>query len=277
MSQEALNAFGNGDLYLEKYIQSMRHLEVQVLRDGVGTIHLLGIRDCSVQRQFQKLIEESADSTLPKVICEELYRHSKKLLNDIDYLGAGTVEFIYDRQEQRVYFMEMNTRLQVEHPVSEMVCDIDLVQQQFQIAQGKTLKGKASIPKGHAMEIRITAERLEFSEQGMRFLPEPGKITELRLPSQPNIRILSSVTKDSVIPPYYDSLIAQVIAWGNNRLEAIETLLQYLVEVRVHGVSTNIALMESILKDAVFRSNDYDTNYLDSFFHGFQFQLFRKK
>jgi acetyl/propionyl-CoA carboxylase alpha subunit/acetyl-CoA carboxylase alpha subunit len=267
MSQEAFNAFGNGDLYLEKYIESMRHLEVQVLRDSHGNTKLVGIRDCSVQRNFQKLIEESTDFEIDQKIKDELYQYSQNLVDDIDYLGAGTVEFIYDRTDQRVYFMEMNTRLQVEHPVTEMVVGTDLVHQQFAIAEGESIKKEVFKPKGHAIELRINAEKIDDSNlENLQFLPDPGKITEIALPNEENIRVLSAITQNSSIPPYYDSLVAQIIAWGKDRKEAIQRLLNYLTQVKIHGVCTNLATMEEILKDPVFQSGDYDTHFIEGFF-----------
>ena len=181
MSQEALSAFGNGDLYLEKYIGSMRHLEVQIIRDMHGNSKLLGIRDCSVQRNYQKLIEESA-SGIPKNIKDHLYNNAVKLIEEIDYIGAGTVEFIYDLDQKSVYFMEMNTRLQVEHPVSEMVTGTDLVQLQLKVAQGDDIGDLDVKLKGHAIELRVIAEKIELDDEGeLRFIPDPGHLSVVYL------------------------------------------------------------------------------------------------
>lgn len=267
MSQEAFNAFGNGDLYLEKYIISMRHLEVQIIRDSQGNANLLGIRDCSLQRNFQKLLEESAYE-LPKKITQQLYHYTQSLINEINYIGAGTVEFIYDRTDNCVYFMEMNTRLQVEHPVTEMVSRVDLVHQQFQIAAGNSIKDLEIENEGHAIELRINAERVELDADGkLAFIPEPGYLTEVFLPEDQHVRILQAVSKGSTVSPYYDSLIVQIIGWGQTRAEAIRNLSKYLERVRIHGVSTSLALMRAILKDSTFQTGNYDTKYLDSFLH----------
>ena len=266
MSKEALNAFGNGDLYLEKYVRSLRHLEVQILRDLHGNSRLLGIRDCSVQRNYQKLIEESAFE-LPNNIQNALYEHSQRLIDEIDYIGAGTVEFIYDLTEQTVYFMEMNTRLQVEHPVSEMVTGIDLVRKQFSIAAGRSLQNEAVQLKGHAMELRINAERVDLDANGqLRFVPDPGRVTEVHFPAEENVRVIQAVTDGSLVPPFYDSLVAQIVAWGPTRQAAIDLLLDYSSRVKIHGISTNLTLARMILQDEAFRAGDFDTRYLRGLF-----------
>jgi acetyl/propionyl-CoA carboxylase alpha subunit/acetyl-CoA carboxylase beta subunit len=265
MSKEALNAFGNGDLYLEKFIRSMRHLEVQVLRDQHGNAKLLGIRDCSVQRNYQKLIEEAAFE-LPEAIRDELYQHTRKLVQEIDYIGAGTVEFIYDLTEQKVYFMEMNTRLQVEHPVSEMVTRVDLVRKQFGVAEGEDIADLDVQQDGHAMELRINAERVELDNSGkLKFVPDPGHVTEAYFPTDQKVRVVQAVAKGSVVSPYYDSLVAQIIAWGNTRDEVLDVLIDYLDRVRIHGISTNKVLAQLILQDSDFRRGEFDTNFLKGF------------
>ncbi len=266
MSQEALSAFGNGDLYLEKYIVSMRHVEVQILRDSHGNTKLLGMRDCSVQRSYQKLIEESAESCIPQEIRDQLSIYAYNLVEEIDYVGAGTVEFIYDLVDQKIYFMEMNTRLQVEHPVSEMVSGVDLVKKQIAIASGESIADLEFDITGHAMELRINAEKIEIGHDGtISFLPDPGEVTEVVFPVTENIRVISAVSTGSTIPPYYDSLIVQIIGWGADRMDAIEHLIAYLNQVRVTGVSTNLALAKAILEDKVFQSGDYDTSFLKDF------------
>ena len=265
MSQEALNAFGNGDLYLEKYIVSMRHIEVQLLRDSHGNIQLLGLRDCSVQRNYQKLIEESTGE-LPKKIVQQLKKYTEAIAHEINYIGAGTVEFIYDRVDRKIYFMEMNTRLQVEHAVSEMVSGIDLVEKQIEIAGGGSIADLAFELQGHAMELRINAEKIEMNKDGvLSFLPDPGQVTEVEFPVKEKIRVISAVTTDSTVPPYYDSLVAQVIAHGNTRAAVIEMLIAYLPTVRITGISTNLALAQAILENPVFQSGDYDTGFLKEF------------
>ena len=266
MSQEALSAFGNGDLYLEKFIGSMRHLEVQIIRDMHGNSKLLGIRDCSVQRNYQKLIEESA-SGIPKNIKEHLYNNAVKLIEEIDYIGAGTVEFIYDLDQKSVYFMEMNTRLQVEHPVSEMVTGTDLVQLQLKVAQGDDIGDLDVKLKGHAIELRVIAEKIELDDEGeLRFIPDPGHLSEVYFPEKANVRVIQTVASGSVVSPFYDSLIAQIICWGKSRREAISSLLDYLNGVKIHGVSTNLALNRLILKDVEFQKGRFSTGYLVDLF-----------
>ena len=266
MSQEALSAFGNGDLYLEKYIGSIRHLEVQIIRDMHGNSKLLGIRDCSVQRNYQKLIEETA-SGIQKKIKEQIYSYAKKLIEEIDYIGAGTVEFIYDLAEKKIYFMEMNTRLQVEHPVSEMVSKVDLVRLQFEVTQGYNLGELDFKLNGHAIELRIIAEKIELDDENeLRFVPDPGHLSEVYFPKKNNVRVIQSVDSSSVVSPYYDSLIAQIICWGKSRREAINSLINYLKGVKIHGVSTNLALNRSILQDASFQKGGFSTSYLVNFF-----------
>ncbi len=265
-SQQALSAFGNGDIYMERFVRSFRHVEVQILRDSKGNTRILGMRDCSVQRQKQKLVEESDSSLLSKKLQERLFAAAEKIANEIDYIGAGTVEFIHDIQEKDVYFMEMNTRLQVEHPVTEMVSGIDIVREQIRIASGESIADLKIQNNGYAMEVRINAEQmlLNFQNQ-VHFKPSPGKITSLRLPKDPNLRILSAAAENDIIPPYYDSLIIQMIAYGADRNAAIETLLRCLKETHIEGIDTNIALMEAILADKTFRQGTYDTTYLEKF------------
>ena len=266
MSQEALSAFGNGDLYLEKFIGSMRHLEVQVIRDLQGNSKLLHIRDCSVQRSYQKLIEESAFA-LPQEIRHEVFDHSLRLIDEMDYVGAGTVEFIYDLKDRCVYFMEMNTRLQVEHPVSEMVTGVDLVKQQFGIASGESIAQLKPRNDGHAIEVRINAERAEITDSGeLRFVPAPGEVTDFDFPEESHVRVIPAVQPNSVVSPHYDSLIAQVIVWGKSRKEAVSRLSDYLGRVRIHGVPTNLELQRMILDDAGFRRGRFDTAFLKGFF-----------
>ena len=262
MFQEALSAFGNGDLYLEKFIGSMRHLEVQVVRDIHGNSKLFGIRDCSVQRNYQKLIEETA-SGIPKNIRDQLFNYAGKLINEINYIGAGTVEFIYDLDQKCVYFMEMNTRLQVEHPVSEMVSRTDLVKLQLEVAQGGDISELDVKLNGHAIELRLIAEKIELDDEGeLRFIPDPGEVSEVYFPEEAHLRVIQTVASGSVVSPFYDSLIAQIICWGKSRKEAISRLLEYLKGVKIHGVSTNLALNRLILKDEKFQKGSFSTRYL---------------
>jgi len=266
-SQEALAAFGDGDVYLEKFVETMRHIEVQVLRDSRGNTRILGLRDCSVQRDNQKLVEESGSYHFPDALRDTVFRYAQAIADDIDYIGAGTIEFIYNRQAQEVYFMEMNTRLQVEHPVTEMVTGVDIVREQIRIASGQSISAIEVKPDGYAMEVRVNAEKMTISPEGrISFTPSPGVVTRLSVPPQAGLRIVSAVQEGSAIPPYYDSLIVQIIAHGPDRASVIETLRAYLRRVEVEGVYTNLALMEAILADPVFNDGDYDTGFLKGFY-----------
>ncbi len=279
MSQEAYNAFGNGDLYLEKYIASMRHIEVQILRDSKNTsksCHIVGIRDCSIQRNYQKLVEESAN--LHKALQEELASYSTKIANHINYIGVGTVEFIYDLTDEQVYFMEMNTRLQVEHPVTEATAGIDLVQKQIEVSEGKSLASLKTKNEGHAIELRMTAERIDLKSDGtVAFLPDPGKVLKAVFPKSEDVRVFAAIGDDSFVPPYYDSLVAQIIAHGQTRAEAIDKLSKYLKNVKITGISTNLAFMKTLLADEVFHSGTYDTNFIHGFFKRVDFAKLIKK
>ncbi|MEE8397188.1 MAG: biotin carboxylase N-terminal domain-containing protein, partial [bacterium] len=266
-TNEALSAFGNGDLYLEKFVESMRHVEVQLLRDRYGNTLILGLRDCTVQRNNQKLIEESGSFRLAKERIEEIYGHARRIAEDVDYIGAGTIEFIFDRAADAVYFMEMNTRLQVEHPVTELVSGIDIVAQQIRIASGESIAELDPKNRGYAMELRVNADQLvKNGDGGIDFVPCPGVVTRLTLPKKKNVRLIRAADEGDSLPPYYDSLLLQIIAHGRSRAEVIRTLKGYLAEVKVEGVYTNLALLEAILKDSVFTKGDYDTGYIDAFF-----------
>jgi acetyl/propionyl-CoA carboxylase alpha subunit len=266
-SQEAFSAFGNGDVYLEKFVESMRHVEVQVLRDGHGHTAILGLRDCSVQRNNQKLVEESGSAVLPKARMDEVFEYARRITGDINYVGAGTIEFIYDRKAEAVYFMEMNTRLQVEHPVTEQVCGIDIVVQQFRVASGESIAQLHPGNEGYAMEVRINAEKMELNDEGgLGFVPAPGTITRFELPEHPKIRAISAVGQGNTVPPFYDSLIVQIIAHDRDRASAIAALREYLAAIVIEGISTNISMMEAILDDPVFQAGDYDTGFLKGFY-----------
>ncbi len=263
---EARAAFGNGDLYLEKFVESMRHIEVQVLRDKEGTTRILGLRDCTVQRNNQKVLEESASTMLPESLAEEAYEAAKRLANAVEYIGAGTVEFIYDLKSDAIYFMEMNTRLQVEHPVTEWTCGISIVGEQFNIASGKTIGHLKPASNGFAIEARITAEKARLDSNGViDFLPTPGLVTECIFPERDDMELISMVTEGKTISPFYDSLIAQLIVHGSDRKDAINKLHEVLEQTSIKGVCTNITLLKRILKDDTFINGKYDTNYLPTF------------
>jgi acetyl/propionyl-CoA carboxylase alpha subunit/acetyl-CoA carboxylase beta subunit len=262
ISSEARAAFGSGDIYLEKYVTNLRHIEVQVLRDTHGNCKILGLRDCSVQRNNQKIFEESGSTMLPENLEQDAYNFAEFISNQCDYVGAGTVEFIFDLDNTSVYFMEMNTRLQVEHPVTEKVSGVDIVANQFKIAGGGSIVDLTSNPKGYAIEARITAERTVVEGVEIKFIPTPGDVTAFSIPSGDHITVIKMVEAGKPITPYYDSLIAQIIVTGENREDTIDKLLAALEDTVINGVHTNIPLLKRVLKDTIFRKGDYNTQYL---------------
>ncbi|MCW8994437.1 MAG: ATP-grasp domain-containing protein [Psychromonas sp.] len=266
VSAEARSAFGNGDLYLEKYITSLRHIEVQLLRDKFCNTKVLGIRDCSVQRNNQKVVEESASTMLPAELEALAMQHTAALADAVDYMGAGTVEFIYDLDENAIYFMEMNTRLQVEHPVTEATSCIDIVSAQYDIASGKSIADLQPQKEGYAIEVRVTAEKAELDNNGvMQLLPHPGKVLECVIPEQDDVEVMSMIAEGKEVSPYYDSLVAQFICHGKDRNDTVNKLLQFLDNVVIKGIATNIPLLQRILKDETFLNGVYDTTYLPKF------------
>lgn len=266
VSVEARAAFGSGDVYLEKYITNLRHIEVQILRDSHGNTKVLGIRDCSVQRNRQKIFEESASTMLPSKLERSVHDYSAMIADEVGYVGAGTVEFIYDLDSKNVYFMEMNTRLQVEHPVTELVSEVDIVAQQFAIASGASISDLRVGSKGYAIEARINAETVARDGSGkVVFRPSAGLITKCDLPEDPRVEVISIAAKEKFISPYYDSMIAQIIAHGSSRNSAADRLFAFLDQVRLEGIGSNVALLKRILQDEVFRGGDYSTDYLPDF------------
>jgi acetyl-CoA carboxylase, biotin carboxylase subunit len=258
--QEALTAFGNPGVYIEKYIEDFRHVEIQVLADSFGnTIHL-GERDCSIQRRLQKLLEESPSPALDGEIREEMGDAAVKAAKAVDYSGAGTVEFIYDYRNRKYYFMEMNTRIQVEHPVTEMVTGIDLIKEQILVASGERLKVKQQDVTftGWAIECRINAENPEKN-----FLPSAGKIHMYLPPGGFGVRIDSAAYPGYTIPPYYDSMIAKVIAYGNSREEAISRMKRALSEFVVEGIHTTIPFHLKLLEHETFVEGRFNTKFLE--------------
>ena len=255
--REAQSAFGNDEVYLEHFLERPRHVEVQVLSDAHGnTIHL-GERDCSMQRRHQKIIEEAPAVGLDPERQNELRTVCVSACIALGYRGAGTFEFLYE--DGQFYFIEMNTRIQVEHPVTEMVTGIDLVKAQIEIASGERLKQtqKDMTLEGHALECRINAEDPES------FLPSPGQITQYHAPGGPGIRVDSHIFNNYVVPPHYDSMIAKVIAHGNNREQAIARMSGALQEMVIDGINTNIPLQRRLLSDAAFRQQPLDIHYLE--------------
>ncbi|TQV84707.1 ATP-grasp domain-containing protein [Exilibacterium tricleocarpae] len=266
ISTEARSAFGNGDLYLEKFVTSMRHIEVQLLRDSLGNSRVLGLRDCSVQRNNQKVVEESGSTLLPKELQQKVFDYTLAIADAVDYTGAGTVEFIYDLDANAVYFMEMNTRLQVEHPVTEATSGVDIVKTQFEIAAGASIEQLQPREQGYAIEVRVTAEKIVLDSDGvMQLAPNPGLITHCEMPEREDVEVISIAASDIEVSPFYDSLIAQIICRGSSRDDVIEKLYRYLDSVVIEGIATNIPLLKRILKDETFNKGNYDTNYLPAF------------
>jgi acetyl-CoA carboxylase biotin carboxylase subunit len=259
---EAQAAFGSPDVYLEKYIASPRHIEFQVLADEHGKVIHLGERECTIQRRHQKLVEESPSTQVDPELRRDVGRSVVKALQEIGYTNAGTVEFLMD-ENRELYFLEMNTRIQVEHPVTEMVTGVDLVKAQIRIAAGEPLPiDTDGIEfRGHAIECRIVAENPET------FAPSAGKVTGLHLPGGPGIRVDRAAYTQSVIPPYYDSLIAKLVAHGDDREEAIRRMSRALEMFVVEGVSTSIPVHEKIMRDPDFQAGNFDTHFLSRFTH----------
>ncbi len=258
-SSEALAAFGDGTMYLERFINNPRHIEVQVVGDSHGNAIHIGERDCSLQRRHQKVIEESPAILLNDETRAKLHEVAVKATKYLKYEGAGTFEFLAD-DKQNIYFMEMNTRLQVEHPVSEMVSGIDIVELMIKVAEGEKVPSQESIKfRGHAIECRITAE------DPNSFLPSPGKVTQWMVPGGRNVRVDSHVYTNYVVPPYYDSMIGKLIVWGRDRNKAINIMKRALAEFEVEGIKTTIPFHQKMMENEDFISNNYDTKYLENY------------
>jgi acetyl/propionyl-CoA carboxylase alpha subunit len=267
VSLEARSAFGNGDVYLERFVTQIRHIEVQVLRDTHGNCQVLGLRDCSVQRDKQKVLEESGSTMLPDELEAKALEYARALADEVQYVGAGTVEFIFDLDAGAVYFMEMNTRLQVEHPVTEMVSGVDIVAEQFRIAGGASIAELPIAKNGYAIEARINAERIVVESDGrLGFRPVPGRVDLCRWAESEHVQIISAIAPGKWIPPFYDSMVAQVIAHGADRDEAVDRLRDFLKATEITGVATNIPVLLRILDDAQFRGGNYSTGYLPELF-----------
>jgi acetyl-CoA carboxylase, biotin carboxylase subunit len=255
---EATAAFSCGDMYMEKLVENPRHIEFQVLGDEYGHIEILGERECSVQRRHQKLIEESPSTAVTPELRERISQTLRVALKEIGYTNAGTVEFLMDK-DRNLYFIEVNARIQVEHPVTEMVTGVDLVKSQIRIAAGEKLSDILRGPielRGHAIECRINAEHPET------FVPSPGRITGLNLPGGAGIRVDTAAYHDGVIPPYYDSLVAKLIAYGGDRNEAIARMNRALDMFVVEGIHTSIPLHQKILSHPDFIAGKIDTGFL---------------
>ena len=254
---EAMSAFGDGTMYMEKYISNPRHIEVQVLGDEHGNVVHVGERDCSMQRRHQKLIEESPAVILDEKTRDELHQTAVKAAKAIGYAGAGTFEFLYDQKDNKFYFIEMNTRLQVEHCVSEMCSGLDLIEWMIRIAQGEKLLDQKDIKlSGHAIECRITAE------DPKSFTPNPGKITKYVAPGGRNVRMDSHIYEGYSVPPYYDSMIGKLIVHDTNRDKAIAKMKVALDELIIQGIKTTKDFHIGMMNNDDFVNNLYDTNYL---------------
>ncbi|MCP5207166.1 MAG: ATP-grasp domain-containing protein [Hahellaceae bacterium] len=259
---EARSSFGRDDIYLERFVTRFRHIEVQLLRDSHGNTKVVGLRDCSVQRNKQKIIEESASTLLPAEKALLAKECAAQLAEACNYHGAGTIEYIYDLDRDQLYFMEMNTRLQVEHPVTELVSGVNIVFQQFEIAKGKSIADLEIGDVGYAFEVRINAERVSVKNSEISVEPTPGKVERCEFPERQDITRIVTVAAGKSVPPYYDNLIAQLVSYGKDRNDAIAKMLRYLKSITLEGISSNIPLLTYILQDEVFLSGDYDTDYL---------------
>jgi acetyl-CoA carboxylase biotin carboxylase subunit len=260
-STEAANAFGNGELYMEKFIEEPRHIEFQVLADEHGNVTTLFERECSIQRRHQKLIEEAPSLQVTPQMREEIGHTLCRCLSDIGYQNAGTIEFLMD-EDRQLHFIEMNTRIQVEHPITEAITGIDLVKAQLRIAAGERLD--AILPKkiqmrGHAIECRINAEHPR------KFTPSAGQITAFNVPGGNGVRVDTAQYAEGVVPPYYDSLIAKLIVHGVDRAEAIAKMERALSQFVVQGIETSITLHQEIFADPGFRAGEFDTKFMERF------------
>jgi acetyl-CoA carboxylase biotin carboxylase subunit len=258
---EAANAFGNGELYMEKFIDDPRHIEFQMLADEYGNVASLFERECSIQRRHQKLIEEAPSMQVTPKMREELGKTLCRCLSDIGYQNAGTVEFVMDKDRQ-LHFIEMNTRVQVEHPITEAITGVDIVKAQLRVASGDKLSdilpAKLEI-RGHAIECRINAEH------PVKFTPSAGKIKVFNVPGGNGVRVDTAQYAEGVVPPYYDSLIAKLITHGCDRNEAIAKMERALSQFVVQGIDTSITMHESILRDPDFRKGEFDTSFMERF------------
>jgi acetyl-CoA carboxylase biotin carboxylase subunit len=251
-------AFGNDGIYMEKYIEEPRHIEIQIVGDQFGNACHLSERDCSIQRRHQKLIEESPSPFMTPELRQRMGDAAVKGAKAVNYEGAGTIEFLVDKH-RNFYFMEMNTRIQVEHPVTEEVIDYDLIKEQIKVAAGIPISGKNYEPNMHAIECRINAE-----DPYNDFRPSPGKITTLHVPGGHGVRVDTHIYDGYVIPPYYDSMIAKLISVAQTRDEAIETMKRALSEFVIEGVKTTIPFHLKMMDDPNFRAGNFNTGYLNN-------------
>ena len=258
---EAAAAFGDPRVYLERYVESGRHVEVQVLGDGTSAV-ALGDRDCSVQRRYQKLFEEAPAPLIPDRVRAEMADAALALAVHLGYRGLGTVELLYDRERQTFYFLEMNARIQVEHPVTEAVTGLDLVAEQLAVAEGLPLRLRQEdvVLTGHAVECRINAE-----DAAADFRPSPGRIERVVLPAGDGIRVDTHVQGGSVVPPFYDSLLAKLIVHGTDRADALARARAALELLRIDGVTTTVPVHQALLADPEFAAGGVDTQFFERF------------
>jgi len=261
-SVEAQQAFGDSRVYIERYIGDPKHIEVQILGDRHGNVVHLFERDCSIQRRHQKLVEEAPSPSIDKDTRKKLGDIAVKAALSVEYDSAGTIEFLYDIGTKEFYFMEMNTRIQVEHPVSEEITGIDLIKSQIRIANGEKLdfKQKNIVRNGHSIECRINAEDPEND-----FKPSPGKITQLMIPGGPGVRVDSGVYPGYSIPPYYDSMVAKLITRGTDRREAVDRMKRALDEFHIEGIKTTIPFHKEVMKSKEFLSGQYTTDFVNKY------------
>lgn len=259
-SSEADAAFSNPELYLEKFIENPHHIEIQVMGDSHGNAHQYGERDCSIQRRHQKLIEESPSPFINDEVRQKMGEAALLGTKSVNYEGAGTIEFLVDKY-MNFYFIEMNTRIQVEHPVTEMVNNLDLIKNQILVASGMAIEDLPKPPRGHAIEFRINAE-----DPSANFRPSPGRIEYLHFPGGFGVRIDSHVYNDYVIPPNYDSLIAKMIVWGTDRTHAINRAKRALEEFKIEGIKTTIPFHQKVLENEMFIKGEFDTSFIDQHF-----------
>jgi acetyl-CoA carboxylase biotin carboxylase subunit len=258
-ASEAGAAFGDARVYLERFVTHGRHVEVQLLGDGEGRVVHLGERDCSVQRRYQKLIEETPAPGLTRAFCQQLHEAAVRFAERLAYRGAGTVEFLVDSERATFYFLEMNARIQVEHPVTEAVTGVDLVAEQIAIAGGDGLRlSQTGIrSRGCAIECRVNAE-----DPRREFHPSPGVVSDARWPGGPGIRVDTHIVSGSRVPPFYDSLLAKIIAHAPGRAATLALLRQAIAETRVEGVATNLEFQAAVLADAEFEAGSVDTGFV---------------
>jgi acetyl-CoA carboxylase biotin carboxylase subunit len=255
---EALSAFGNGEVYVEKYLARPRHIEFQIMGDRHGNVIHLGERDCSVQRRHQKLIEEAPSPALTAELREKMGEAAVRGAKAIDYVGAGTIEMLLN-EDKSYYFMEMNTRIQVEHPVTEMLTGVDLVKEQIRVASGEKLSVKTPVEcRGHVIECRVNAE-----DPARNFQPSPGRIDVFHPPGGPGVRLDTHVYAGYSVPPYYDSLLAKVICQGRDRQEALRRMQVALESFIIEGVTTTIPFLARVMNNPRFKEGAVDTKFLE--------------